>query len=133
MGQGAQLARAGHVVSSECERVSMRLAAPFSRLMCLLGEVSGIEAWDHGLGAKAIADRKCLRRRGVLVAFSCAGLGKGHWLVEQLARRIVVDESSSKRVVAFLGQEFSQPCVVLELASTKGLLWSGFIKLRSSE
>ena len=63
-----------HVVNSECERVwacggSIRLAAPFSRLMCLLGEVSGIEAWGDG-------DRKSLR---AFVAFSCTGLGKGHW------------------------------------------------------
>ena len=64
-----------------------------------------------------------------MVAFSCMGLGKGHWHVEQLARKIVVDESSSKRVIAFLGQEFSQPRVV---RLTKKSLWSGFIRLRKS-
>ena len=107
-------------VNAECERVwagggSIRLAASFSRLTCLLREVSGIEAWHDGLEAKAIAHRKSLRPNIVLIAFSCTGLGKGHWHVEQLARKITVDESS----LAFLGQEFSQPRVVLELASTK--------------
>ena len=44
------------------------------------------------------------------------GIGKGPLA---LARKIEVDESCSKRVVAFLGREFSQPRIVLELASTK--------------
>ena len=30
----------------------MRLVASFSRLMRLLGELSGTEAWDDGLGAR---------------------------------------------------------------------------------
>ena len=47
----------------------------------------------------------------MLVAFSCKGLEKAHWHVEQLARRIEVDEPCSKRVVVFLGKEFSQPRV----------------------
>ena len=79
--------------------------------MCLLGEVSGIEAWNDGPGAKAIAHKKSLRRKEG--CFGCTGVGKGHWRIEQLARKITVDES------ALLGQEFSQPQVVLELASTK--------------
>ena len=54
-----------------------------------------------------------------LSAFSCTGMGKGHSRVEQLSRKITVDKSPSKRVVTFLGHEFSQPRVVPELASTK--------------
>ena len=61
--------------------------------------MSGIEAWDGGLGAKAIAHRKSPRVKGALAAFLCARIGKGHWHVEQLARKMTVDDSSSKRVV----------------------------------
>ena len=69
--------------------------------MCLLGEVSKVKAWDDGLGAKALGHRKCLRSQNAMVAFSCTGPGEGHWHVEQLARKIKLDESLTKRVVAF--------------------------------
>ena len=98
---------------------SIWLAASFSRLMRLLGEMSGIEASDDKLGAKAIAHGKSLKPQGCFGCFFMRALEKGPLALEQLAREITVDESSSKRVVAFLGQEFSQPRVVLELASTK--------------
>ena len=59
-----------------------------------VASVAHLHTWRH-----QIAHRKSLRPRGVLVAFSCKGLEKGYWHVEQLARKIGVDESCSKRVV----------------------------------
>ena len=79
-----------------------RLPREFLRLVCLLGAVSRVQAWNDGDGVQSVGVRTSLQQHLVLASFQKGP--SGHWDAFSLSRKIRVEESrGATPTVVFIG------------------------------